>query len=198
MADIDQFSQPSLLPGDTGTNGNEQQENGASTVSAKGAGRTKVPLSSREQLNSSIKSVRDLLRKDSGLSGDTDRLPQLTWLLFLKSFDDFEYAREEEQGDVYEPVIAPPYRWRDWAAVVDKTQQKTGDELLDFVNNQLLPYLSKISSINERDIRTIIGTIFQCTFNRVRSGYILREVVDKISTINFNSSDDIHTVSLFY
>src|SRR5258708_24280927 len=198
MADIDQFSQPSLLPGDTGTNGNEQQENGASTVSAKGAGRTKVPLSSREQLNSSIKSVRDLLRKDAGLSGDTDRLPQLTWLLFLKNFDDFEYAQEEEQGEAYEPVIAPPYRWRDWAAVEDKTRRLTGDELLDFVNNHLIPYLGRISGSDDRDIRTIVGTIFQGTYNRIRSGYILREVVDKLSAINFNSSDDIHTVSHFY
>src|SRR5260221_1995412 len=198
MADIDQFSQPSLLPGDTGTNGNEQQENGASTVSARGARRAKAALSSREQLNSTIKSVRDLLRKDAGLSGDTDRLPQLTWLLFLKNCDYFAYAQEEEEGEAYEPVIAPPYRWRDWAAVEDKTQRLTGDELLDFVNNHLIPYLGRISGSDDRDIRTIVGTIFQGTYNRVRSGYILREVVDKLSAINFNSSDDIHTVSHFY
>src|SRR5947207_15114673 len=61
--------------------------------------REREPLSSKQQLSSTIKSVRDLLRKDAGLSGDTDRLPQLTWLLFLKSFDDFEYAREDELGE---------------------------------------------------------------------------------------------------
>src|SRR5215470_5878629 len=66
----------------------------------------KAPLSSKQQLSATIKSVRDLLRKDAGLSGDTDRLPQLTWLLFLKNLDDFEYARAEEQGDAYAPVIA--------------------------------------------------------------------------------------------
>lgn len=175
-----------------------KRENGTSNGSIRGARRAREPLTSKQQLNSTIKSVRDLLRKDSGLSGDTDRLPQLTWLLFLKNFDDFEYAQEEEQGDVYEPIIAAPYRWRDWAAVEDKTQRLTGDELLDFVNNHLLPYLSRISGSSDRDIRTIVGTIFQGTYNRVRSGYILREVVDKLSAINFNSSDDIHTVSLFY
>jgi hypothetical protein len=86
---------------------------------------------SKQQLYTTIKSVRDLLRKDAGLSGDTDRLPQLTWLLFLKAFDDFEFAREEELGAAYEPVIEPSYRWRDWVAVADKTQRLTGDELLD-------------------------------------------------------------------
>src|SRR5256714_13664483 len=174
---------------------NNGSENGTGT---RGSRRSKAPLSSREQINSTIKSVRDLLRKDAGLSGDTDRLPQLTWLLFLKNFDDFEYALEEELGEAYEPVSAPPYRWRDWAAVEDRTQRLTGDELLDFVNNHLIPHLGRISGSSDRDIRTIVGTIFQGTYNRVRSGYILREVVDKLSAINFNSSDDIHTVSHFY
>src|SRR5881392_726135 len=135
---------------------NNGSENG---TGSRGSRRAKTPLTSREQLNSTIKSVRDQLRKDAGLSGDTDRLPQLTWLLFLKSFDDFEYAREEELGEEYEPVIEPPYRWRDWAAVEDKSQRMTGDELLQFVNDQLLPYLSRISGSSERDIRNIIGTI---------------------------------------
>lgn len=192
--------QPSPMQHDAETNEGEQIENDAQTVtrSRRGSQRAKEPLTSRQQLASTIKSVRDLLRKDAGLSGDTDRLPQLTWLLFLKSFDDFEYAREAELGEVYEPVIAQPYRWRDWAAVEDKSQRMTGDELLEFVNDSLLPYLSRISGTDERDVRTIIGTIFLGTYNRVRSGYILREVVDKLSTINFNSSDDIHAVSMFY
>src|SRR5437660_6822777 len=70
----------------------------------------KEPLTSKQQLSTTIKSVRDLLRKDAGLSGDTDRLPQLTWLLFLKSLDDAEYAREAILGDIYEPVIESPFR----------------------------------------------------------------------------------------
>src|SRR5439155_25953400 len=176
----------------------EKQENGISKGSTRGSRRAKEPFTSKQQVNSTIKSVRDLLRKDAGLSGDTDRLPQLTWLLLLKNFDDFEYAQEEELGETYEPVIAHAYRWRDWAAVEDRTQRLTGDELLDFVNNHLIPYLGRISGSSDRDIRTIVGTIFQGTYNRVRSGYILREVVDKLSAINFNSSDDIHTVSHFY
>ena len=158
----------------------------------------KEPLTSKQQLSSTIKSVRDLLRKDAGLSGDTDRLPQLTWLLFLKSFDDFEVMQETMRGDEYVPVIEKPYRWRDWAKVDNLSDRKTGDELLAFVNNELIPYLAELSGVDSRDIRSIVSTIFRGTVNRIRSGYILREVVNKISTINFNSSDDIHAVSHFY
>lgn len=175
---------------------------GSSLVTENGRPRrgkaAKPPLTSAQQLGSTIKSVRDLLRKDAGLSGDADRLPQLTWLLFLKALDDFDYAREEEYGDTYEPVIEAPYRWRDWAAVADKTTRMTGEELLGFVNGELLPHLSRLSGTGERDVRTIVGAIFTGVSNRIRSGYILREVVDKLSTINFNASDDIHTLSLFY
>lgn len=163
-----------------------------------GQWRAKEPLTSKQQLSSTIKSVRDLLRKDAGLSGDTDRLPQLTWLLFLKNLDDFEQAQTLILGNAYEPIIESPYKWSDWAAVEDKTTRMTGDELLEFVNGELIPYLARLSGPSDRDIRTIIGTIFQGTVNRIRSGYILREVVDKLSTINFNSSDDIHAVSHFY
>src|SRR5258708_1422572 len=86
----------------------------------RGAKKPKEPPTSKQQLSSTIKSVRDLLRKDAGLSGDTDRLPQLTWLLFLKSLDDFDYAQEAMLGDIYLPVVEAPYRWRDWAAIADK------------------------------------------------------------------------------
>src|SRR5258706_6489415 len=127
--------QPFLFAGDTEDNGailNGAPAHARTTMKPK---KPKEPLTSKQQLSTTIKSVRDLLRKDAGLAGDTDRLPQLTWLLFLKNLDDFEYAQEEELGEEYEPVIAHPYRWRDWATVEDKTQRLTGDELLDFVNN---------------------------------------------------------------
>src|SRR5947209_15632823 len=156
------MQQSSLFQYDEATS-NGKHNNGAS----KSTRRSREPLSSKQQLSSTIKSVRDLLRKDAGLSGDTDRLPQLTWLLFLKSFDDFEYAREDELGEGYQPVIEKPYRWRDWAVSANKTDLLTGDMLLEFVNNELLPYLSSISSPHERDIRNIVGTIFRGTYNRI-------------------------------
>src|SRR5579875_2597042 len=157
----------------------------------------KRPLSSKQQLSATIKSVRDLLRKDAGLSGDTDRLPQLAWLLFLKNLDDFERSQAELHRD-YQPLIEEKYRWQSWVVDESVTRRKKGDELLNFVNNELIPYLRELPSSGEGDLRAIISTIFQGTTNRIRSGYILRDVVDKLDSINFNSSDDIHAVSLFY
>ncbi len=179
----------------------EKQEVQEATTpqSGKRTKKAKLPLSNKQQLSSTIKSVRDLLRKDAGLSGDTDRLPQLVWLLFLKNLDDFEMSQEELLGeDEYIQIIEEKYRWRDWVVTESLTGRRKGDELLKFVNDDLIPYLGRLSGTDNRDIRTIIGTIFRGTYNRLRSGYILRDVVDKISTINFNSSDDIHAVSLFY
>lgn len=178
------------------------QHSGSDTISGNPRGnkpkKMKEPLTSKQQLSSIIKSVRDDLRKDAGLSGDTDRLPQLTWLLFLKSFNDFEEAYWEMLGESYVPAIEAPYRWCDWADVADKAERRTGDELLEFVNRELIPYLARLSGPDERDIRTIVGTIFQGTSNRIRSGYILRSVIDKLSGINFTLSDDVHAVSHFY
>jgi type I restriction enzyme M protein len=76
------------------------------------------------------------MRKDKGLNGDLDRLPMLTWIMFLKSLDDMEQIRQEEAtmaGQRFRPAIEPPYRWRDWAAKEDGI---TGDELIAFVNNE--------------------------------------------------------------
>src|SRR5215218_728905 len=83
-----------------------------------------------------LKSARDIMRKDKGLNGDLDRLPLLTWIMFLKFLDDLETQREVEAqlaGKRFRPAIEPPYRWRDWAARFDGI---TGDELLAFVNQE--------------------------------------------------------------
>ena len=86
-------------------------------------------------LGSLVKSARDIMRKDKGLNGDLDRLPMLTWIMFLKFLDDMERDRanrgEVSAGSRYQPVIEPPYRWRDWAASEDGI---TGDELIAFIN----------------------------------------------------------------
>src|SRR5947209_17653553 len=101
----------------------EQQEapEAAAPQAGKHTKKAKLPLSNKQQLSSTIKSVRDLLRKDAGLSGDTDRLPQLVWLLFLKNLDDFELAQKELLGDDYIPIIEEQYRWRDWVVAESLT-----------------------------------------------------------------------------
>ena len=90
------------------------------------------PATTAQQLGSLIKSARDIMRKDKGLNGDLDRLPMLTWILFLKFLDDLEQVRETEavmKGKPFRPAIERPYRWRDWAG------QMTGEELIAFINN---------------------------------------------------------------
>src|SRR3972149_4233252 len=89
-----------------------------------------------QSLGSLLKSTRDIMRKDKGLNGDLDRLPLLTWILFLKFLDDLEAQREEEaklagKAKKFRPAIEPPYRWRDWAAKADGI---TGEEILAFIN----------------------------------------------------------------
>jgi len=87
-----------------------------------------------QSLGALIKSARDIMRKDKGLNGDLDRLPMLTWIMFLKFLDDLELQRETEAelaGKKFQRAIDPPYRWRDWAA---KLEGITGDELISFVN----------------------------------------------------------------
>ncbi len=154
------------------------------------------PQSTREQLSSIIKSARDLMRKDAGLSGDLDRLPQLSWVLFLKCYDDLEKSHEDNailSGKKYRPVVPKPFRWREWAADADHGQ--TGPGLIDFVNNQLLPALRELSGSDER---VVIASLFRETYNRMLSGYLLRDLVNLIDGVHFQSKDQIFTLSHVY
>lgn len=163
-----------------------------------------------QSLASLIKSARDIMRKDKGLSGDVDRLPLLTWVLFLKFLDDLEQQQEKEAilaGARFKPAIEAPYRWRDWAA---DPQGVTGDGLLAFINQDectlpdgkrgpgLFAYLKSLSSANGDDRRDVISTVFKGVQNRMVSGYLLRDVVNKLATIHFTSSDELHTLGALY
>lgn len=163
-----------------------------------------------QALGSLIKSARDIMRKDKGLNGDLDRLPLLTWIMFLKFLDDLELQREEAAalaGKKFRPAIEPPYRWRDWAA---NPQGVTGDELLAFINQDectrpdgkrgpgLFAYLRQLTSSNGDDRRDVIATVFRGVDNRMKSGYLLRDVVNKIGSIHFTSSDELHTLGALY
>jgi len=157
-----------------------------------------------------LKSARDIMRKDKGLNGDLDRLPMLTWIMFLKFLDDLELQREQEAklaGKKFRPAIEPPYRWRDWAA---NAQGITGDELLTFMNQDecmrpngtrgagLFAYLRSLSSSNGDDRRDVIARVFDGVDNRMRSGYLLRDVINKVAGIHFTSSEELHTLGALY
>lgn len=169
-----------------------------------------VATTTSQSLGSLIKSARDIMRKDKGLNGDLDRLPLLTWIMFLKFLDDLELQREEEAklaGKKFRPAIEQPYRWRDWAA---NPQGVTGEELLAFINQDectrpdgkrgpgLFAYLRGLTSSNGDDRRTVVATVFKGVDNRMRSGYLLRDVINKIGSIHFTSSDELHTLGALY
>src|SRR2546426_1982946 len=168
-----------------------------------------VPKSTAQQLSSIVKSSRDIMRKDKGLNGDLDRLPMLTWIMFLKFLDDMEENRKEEAtlaGKKFRQAIEAPYRWRDWAS---KDDGMTGLELIAFINQEeavrpdgrkgagLFAYLRSLQSANG-DRRDVIAKVFEGTVNRMINGYLLRDVVDKVNEIHFTSKDEIHTLSLLY
>ena len=168
------------------------------------------PLTTAQQLGSLIKSSRDIMRKDKGLSGDLDRLPMLTWIMFLKFLDDLEQMREHEatmKGKKFRPAVQSPYRWRDWAAKEDGI---TGNELVAFINNEeamrpdgakgpgLFAYLRSLQGSNGGDRRDVIATVYKGVTNRMISGYLLRDIINKINSIHFNSSEEIHTLSHLY
>ncbi|WP_292530900.1 class I SAM-dependent DNA methyltransferase [Methylocystis sp.] len=172
--------------------------------------KSEVKLTTTQSLGSLLKSARDMMRKDKGLNGDLDRLPLLTWIMFLKFLDDLETQREEEAtlaGKAFRPAIDAPYRWRDWAA---NPQGITGDELLAFINQDeavlpngkrglgLFAYLRQLTSSNGDNRRDVIATVFRGVDNRMKSGYLLRDVINKIGGIHFTSSEELHTLGALY
>src|SRR5947209_11290118 len=175
-------------------------------------GRAAGPPTTAQQLGSLIKSARDIMRKDKGPGMDTDlgRLPLLTWVMFLKFLDDMEYVAEEEavlRGEPFRPIVEAPYRWRDWAA---NPSGITGDELLAFINQDeawrpdgkrgagLFAYLRRLTSANGDDRRDVIATVFRGVDNRMKSGYLLRDVINKVAGIHFTSSEELHTLGALY
>jgi len=172
--------------------------------------KTAKPLTTAQQLGSIIKSSRQIMRKDKGLNGDLDRLPMLTWIMFLKFLDDMERMRETKavlEGKPFRPAIEPPYRWRDWAADPGGI---SGQDLIAFINNDeamrpddtrgpgLFYHLRGLQGTNGGDRRDVIATVFKGLQNRMADGYLLRDVINLVDGIHFNSSDEIHTLSRLY
>lgn len=171
---------------------------------------SKAPLTTAQQLGSIVKSARDIMRKDKGLNGDLDRLPMLTWIMFLKFLDDMEVMSEQDSffgSKKYHPTIEPPYRWRDWAA---NEKGLTGEQLIAFINNEevvladgkkrkgLFAYLRGLEGGNGNTRRDVVATVFKGVTNRMVSGYLLRDVINKINNIHFNSTEEIHTLGHLY
>jgi len=143
-----------------------------------------------------IKSIQDIMRKDVGVDGDAQRISQLVWLFFLKIVDDREDELELTEDD-YKSPLPENLRWRNWAK---DSEGITGDELLDFVNLELFPTLKSKLKIDGEDGRRalVIKNVFEDAYNYMKSGTLLRQVVNKICEINFNASGDRHTFGGIY
>jgi len=171
----------------------------------------KAPKTTAQRLDSVIKSARNKMRKDRELKTDLTRLPTLTWLMFLKFVDDMERVHEDEAvlaGETYRTLIDPPYRWRDWAS---DSAGITGPDLLSFINGEqtvradgtkgpgLFTYLRSLRGNGEgRQRRDVVSAVFRDLRNYATSGYVLRDVINLVNDIHFDSTEDIQTLGRMY
>ena len=156
-----------------------------------------------------FKNIDDVLWKEAGCSSELDYTEQTSWLLFLKYLDGLEQDKADEaalEGKKYAFILDKPYRWDEWAAPkgkdggIDHNQAMTGDDLRDFVNQKLFPYLhgftQKASGPNTIEYK--IGQIFGEIKNKIQSGYNLREILDHIDELRFRSQTEKHELSHLY
>ena len=145
-------------------------------------------------LTTTIKSIQDIMRKDRGINGDAQRIEQLVWMIFLKVLDDRE-QEHELLDDSFKSAIPKKYRWRTWAA---DPEGITGDELLDFINNELFPKLKDLR-INGNLQAYVVRSVFNDAVNYMKSGQLMRQVINKlIEDFDFNRSDDRHIFGDIY
>ncbi len=145
--------------------------------------------------------------KDAGCSSELDYVEQTSWILFLKYLDDLEKDRKdaaELSGKEYTPIITGKFKWDKWATPknkdgkLDHHKAVTGDDLIDFVNVELFPYLKKFKSEDPHTIEYKVGEIFSELKNKIQSGYNLREVINLVDELRFRSSKEKHEMSALY
>ena len=156
-----------------------------------------------------FKNVDDILHKDAGCSSELDYVEQSSWVLFLKYLEDLEKSRalaKELAGEKYKPLIADKFRWTTWACPktkdgkIDFNNALSGDDLRDFVNGELFPYLAKfkVAASGSDTLEYKIGEIFSEITNKIQSGYNLREILELVDELKFQTSADIHEMSHLY
>lgn len=146
-------------------------------------------------ISSVIKSIQDIMRQDAGVDGDAQRLSQLSWLLFLKIFDAQEEALEFEQEN-YKTPIPEKYLWRNWAA---DPEGITGEELLDFVNDEIFVELKNLTAPVDTNPRGfVVRQGLSDAYNYMKNGTLLRQVINKLNEVDFNRSDERHLFGDIY
>ena len=158
---------------------------------------------------STFNAIDAILRNEAGCSNELDYIEQTSWLLFLKYLDDLETEREDEaalNGKEYRRIITGFNRWNAWAAPktakgeLDVINAMTGDDLVEFVNQKLFPSLKhfKDTAVLPDTLEYKIGEIFSELRNKVSSGYNMREIINKIDSLHFQSADDKHEMTVLY
>jgi type I restriction enzyme M protein len=145
-------------------------------------------------ITGTVKSIQDIMRKDAGVDGDAQRIGQLAWMLFLKIFDDRDLELELLE-DAYHSPIPAELRWRSWAADAEGI---TGDALLTFVNDKLFPTLKGLGVGVDDHRAAVVRRAFEDAINYMKNGTLVRQVVNKINEIDFNSYDDRHAFGDVY
>ncbi|WP_339902446.1 N-6 DNA methylase [uncultured Cyclobacterium sp.] len=163
-----------------------------------------------KEIQNKINRITDILRRDDGINGAMGYTEQISWVLFLKFFDDYEenkYDSAELNNQKYEFIISPQFRWSQWACPkdsdgkLDKKRAMTGTDLNEFVNNDLFPYLKDFTKSGIHDPKSAkykIGAIFDWLENKIASGHTLREVLDIVDSLDFQSQDELFELSQVY
>ncbi|WP_437533852.1 class I SAM-dependent DNA methyltransferase [Sorangium sp. So ce726] len=147
-------------------------------------------------LGTTIKTIQDIMRKDAGVDGDAQRISQLGWMIFLKVFDDCELEKENAGDDGYRSPIPAKLRWRTWA---NDPEGITGDALLDFVNNELFRTLKALPAGGKNArVAAVVRGVFEDAFNYMKSGTLMRQVINKLNEIDFNKTSDRHQFGEIY
>jgi len=144
-----------------------------------------------------IKTIQDIMRKDVGVDGDAQRISQIVWLLFLKIFDDREQEWEFTLQGKYKSPLPSRFRWCNWAA---NEEGMTGEELIDFINNDLFPSLKKLAiTAGVSPHGKVVGSVFEDAYNYMKSGTLLRQVINTIQNdLDMNKSEDRHLFNDIY
>ncbi|MGB0386122.1 MAG: N-6 DNA methylase [Ardenticatenaceae bacterium] len=145
-------------------------------------------------ISTTIKSIQDIMRQDAGVDGDAQRISQLVWMMFLKLFDAAE--DEFEWDEAYESPIPEALRWRHWAA---DEEGMTGEALMSFVDKRLFPGLKGLAGKENIDPRgAIMGEVFEDTYNYMKSGTLMRQVINKLEQIDFHDQQERHLFNDIY
>ena len=150
-------------------------------------------------VNNLVKRLQNVMRQDAGISGDAQRIEQMTWTFFLKVYDAQEDEWDFKSNGTFHSIIPEPMRWRNWATDKKDGSALTGDELLNFVNNELFPTLQKLPLVPDSPrAHWIVKEVFADLNQYMKNGVLLRQVINIVDEIDFTDADDRHTFGDIY